>query len=65
MTFTRLARPTATGMALALSMTLGACASENDPGGPERTPSGTTSAPSSTGNPTAGDRTGSPGLLHG
>ncbi|MGY2702583.1 hypothetical protein ACVW2K_002167 [Nocardioides sp. HB32] len=48
MTVTARARPTATGLALAVPITLGACASAS----PE--------APSPTGNPTTGDRTDSP-----
>jgi hypothetical protein len=60
MTVTSLLRPTATGLALAVSMTLGACASEDPGPGAARTSSETITSPSPTRHPTPGDRTDSP-----
>lgn len=61
MTLTALIRPTAAGVALAVSMSLGACASQNLDPGTARASSGATSAPSRTENSTPDDRSDSPG----
>ena len=60
MTVTALARPTATGVALAVSMGLGACASEGPRPDAGRTSSQTAGSPSPTRKQTPGDRTESP-----
>ena len=60
MTVTALARPTETGVALAVSMGLGACASEGPRPDAGRTSSQTAGSPSPTRNQTPGDRTDSP-----
>lgn len=61
MTRTALIRPTAAGLALAVSMSLGACTSENLDRGAGPASSGASSAPSRTENSTPGDRSDSPG----
>ncbi len=60
MTITTLVRPTAAALGLAVSMSLGACGSD-DPGSDSgQTSSGSTSSPSPTRNPSRGDRATTP-----
>ena len=60
MTITTLVRPTTAALGLAVSMSLGACGSD-DPGSDSgQTSSGSTSSPSPTRNPSRGDRATAP-----